>query len=151
LDDGAVEDAAGRSDERMALLVLLVARLLADHHDVCPPRPFARHHLGGVAIERAARAAGLRIAQGRQALDIGQVIHDHAMNSAARWFRAGHRRREGTMGIRRCARALLGMLTGLAIGWAAPVQAQSDLAKAFAPTGTLRVGVLMVTYFALPD
>ena len=30
-------------------------------------------------------------------------------------------------------------------------RAESDLAKAFAPTGTLRVGVLMVTYFALPD
>ena len=32
-----------------------------------------------------------------------------------------------------------------------PAHAQTDLAKAFAPTGTLRVGVLMVTYFALPD
>jgi len=55
------------------------------------------------------------------------------------------------MSIGRCARALLGMLAWLVIGCASPAQAQSDLAKAFAPTGTLRVGVLMVTYFALPD
>src|ERR1700746_3997650 len=55
------------------------------------------------------------------------------------------------MSIGRRARALLGMLAWLAIGCAVPAQAQSDLAEAFAPTGTLRVGVLMVTYFALPD
>ena len=54
------------------------------------------------------------------------------------------------MNIGHRARALLGMLW-LATGSAAPAHAQSDLAKAFAPTGTLRVGVLMVTYFALPD
>jgi polar amino acid transport system substrate-binding protein len=39
-------------------------------------------------------------------------------------------------------------LTGAAVS---PTRAQTDLAKAFAPTGMLRVGVLMVTYFALPD
>jgi polar amino acid transport system substrate-binding protein len=52
------------------------------------------------------------------------------------------------MRIGRRALALLGML---AVGSAAPAHADNDLAKAFAPTGTLRVGVLMVTYFALPD
>src|SRR5579871_2883916 len=47
--------------------------------------------------------------------------------------------------------AMLGLLAWLAVA-VAPAGAQtSDLAKAFAPTGTLRVGVLMVTYFALPD
>jgi polar amino acid transport system substrate-binding protein len=54
------------------------------------------------------------------------------------------------MNVGRLARVLLGMLTGLAVTCATPAQAQTDLAKAFAPTGTLRVGVLMVTYFALP-
>src|SRR5262249_45792611 len=58
---------------------------------------------------------------------------------------------EGAMSIGHGAQALLGIVTWLAIGCAAPVHAQSDVAKAFAPTGTLRVGVLMVTYFALPD
>ena len=55
------------------------------------------------------------------------------------------------MSVGHCARVLLGMLIWFANFCAAPAHAQSDLAKAFAPTGTLRVGVLMVTYFALPD
>jgi polar amino acid transport system substrate-binding protein len=47
---------------------------------------------------------------------------------------------------------LLGALAWLGVACAAPVVAQSgDGAKAFAPTGTLRVGVLMVTYFAIAD
>jgi hypothetical protein len=46
----------------------------------------------------------------------------------------------------------LGALAWLAVTLAGPAAAQSaDTPKAFAPTGTLRVGVLMVTYFALPD
>src|SRR5262244_4251623 len=50
------------------------------------------------------------------------------------------------------ARLVLGACVALAAAaLAPPARAQSDLAKAFAPTGTLRVGVLMVTYFALPD
>jgi polar amino acid transport system substrate-binding protein len=56
------------------------------------------------------------------------------------------------MTARRLARPLLGALACLAVAFAAPAGAQAlDVAKAFAPTGTLRVGVLMVTYFALPD
>jgi len=50
----------------------------------------------------------------------------------------------------RLARLVLGVLAALA-AISAPASAQTDLARAFAPTGTLRVGVLMVTYFALPD
>jgi polar amino acid transport system substrate-binding protein len=47
---------------------------------------------------------------------------------------------------------LLGALVWLAAAFGAPAVAQpSDIAKLFAPSGTLRVGVLMVTYFALPD
>jgi polar amino acid transport system substrate-binding protein len=55
------------------------------------------------------------------------------------------------MNARRLARHWLGVCAALAAAAFAPAHAQSDLAKAFAPTGTLRVGVLMVTYFALPD
>jgi len=49
------------------------------------------------------------------------------------------------------ARLALGACAALSASIFAPAHAQSDLAKAFAPIGTLRVGVLMVTYFALPD
>ena len=54
------------------------------------------------------------------------------------------------MQARHFARLVLGAFAGLAAA-ASPAHAQADLAKAFAPSGTLRVGVLMVTYFALPD
>lgn len=55
------------------------------------------------------------------------------------------------MNARRLARLVLGACAALAAAIFSPAHAQTDLAKAFAPTGTLRVGVLMVTYFALPD
>jgi polar amino acid transport system substrate-binding protein len=55
------------------------------------------------------------------------------------------------MNARRPARLVLGACAALAAAILSPAHAQTDLAKAFAPTGTLRVGVLMVTYFALPD
>jgi len=46
----------------------------------------------------------------------------------------------------------LGALGWLAMTLAGPAAAQApETHKAFAPSGTLRVGVLMVTYFALPD
>src|SRR5262249_40124263 len=63
---------------------------------------------------------------------------------------AQQRNREEIMREPRLARLVLGVLAALA-AISAPAQAQSELARAFAPTGTLRVGVLMVTYFALPD
>jgi polar amino acid transport system substrate-binding protein len=63
---------------------------------------------------------------------------------------AQNRIREALMHVRRLARLVLGTCAALAVAFA-PAHAQSDLAKAFAPTGTLRIGVLMVTYFALPD
>ena len=83
IDDRAVEHAACRTDERMALSVLLVARLLADQHDLGVPRPFSRHNLRRVAIERAAGAVSLRIAQGGKAADVGYVVHVRAMTAAA--------------------------------------------------------------------
>jgi polar amino acid transport system substrate-binding protein len=50
------------------------------------------------------------------------------------------------------ARSLLGALALLGVAGAAPAHAQAaDVAKVFAPTGTLRVGVLMVTYFAIEE
>jgi polar amino acid transport system substrate-binding protein len=56
------------------------------------------------------------------------------------------------MNAPRLARLIFAACAVLAtIAFSPPARAQSDLAKAFAPTGTLRVGVLMVTYFALPD
>jgi polar amino acid transport system substrate-binding protein len=51
------------------------------------------------------------------------------------------------------SRAVAGMALAMACALA-PAQAQSisgDVAKMLAPTGTLRVGVLMVWYFALED
>ncbi len=48
------------------------------------------------------------------------------------------------MNARTLSHAFLGMLAWLGLGGAS-AGAQTDLAKAFAPTGTLRVGVLMVT------
>jgi polar amino acid transport system substrate-binding protein len=55
------------------------------------------------------------------------------------------------MRTRLLARVVLGAFAAVAAAVCAPAQAQTELAKAFAPTGTLRVGVLMVTYFALAD
>jgi polar amino acid transport system substrate-binding protein len=55
------------------------------------------------------------------------------------------------MRARHLARLVLGAFAAFAAAACAPAQAQTELAKAFAPTGTLRVGVLMVTYFALAD
>ena len=57
LREGAVEQLAGRADERAAGEILLVARLLADEHDARVERAFAEHGLGGVLVEMAAGAA----------------------------------------------------------------------------------------------
>ncbi len=54
------------------------------------------------------------------------------------------------MTAHRLARLVLGACAALAAAAFPAARAETDLAKAFAPTGTLRVGVLMVTYFALP-
>jgi hypothetical protein len=50
--------------ERPSRQVLVIAGLFADKHDLRRRRAFARNHLRGVAIERAARARGFRLAQG---------------------------------------------------------------------------------------
>src|SRR5690242_19561212 len=66
------------------------------------------------------------------------------------WCKSGPRE-DTPMNARRLARLALGACAALAAAASGPAHAQTDLAKAFAPTGTLRVGVLMVTYFALAD
>ena len=53
----AVEHLACRSDKGTSRKVLLIARLLADKHEVRVSRALAEHGLGRVLVERAARAA----------------------------------------------------------------------------------------------
>jgi hypothetical protein len=53
-----VEELAGRSHEGMPLLVLLIAGLLADEHDLAPRRALAKHGLRGLGVERAGGAVG---------------------------------------------------------------------------------------------
>ena len=47
----------GRPDKGLARQILLVARLLADEHDIGIARPLAEHRLRRVLVERAAPAA----------------------------------------------------------------------------------------------
>src|SRR5262245_37372333 len=75
--DREVEHAAGWPDKGMTLAILLIARLLAHHHDPRVLRPFARHHLGRAAIEGAAGARGFGVAQRREAADVRHFAHDH--------------------------------------------------------------------------
>ncbi|MGI9030383.1 MAG: hypothetical protein ACR2HP_10430, partial [Ilumatobacteraceae bacterium] len=49
---------AGRSDERVALVVLLITRLLADQHQSGLAGAFAEHGAGGVLVQRAPGAIG---------------------------------------------------------------------------------------------
>ena len=57
LAERAVEQLAGRADERAAGEILLVARLLADEQDPGVERAFAEHGLGRAFVEVAAGAA----------------------------------------------------------------------------------------------
>ena len=69
-----IENLPRRSDERAALEVLAVSRLLADQHHRRVRGPFAEHGLGRVAPQRAAPASlppAARSASGRQ-LGVGQ-------------------------------------------------------------------------------
>jgi len=51
-----IENAASRSDERLARQVLLVAGLFADQHEIGLFWTFARHRLRSIAIERTSPA-----------------------------------------------------------------------------------------------
>jgi hypothetical protein len=66
-----VEQLAGRTDERLADPVLLIAGLLADEHDPGGLRPLTEHGLGGRLPELAGPAPGCRAAQAGQAYALG--------------------------------------------------------------------------------
>src|SRR5436305_637480 len=66
-----VEDSAGRTDERMALDVLAVARLLADHHHLGVARALAHHRLRRAFPEIASSAAVDRLSQVGEARALG--------------------------------------------------------------------------------
>jgi hypothetical protein len=50
---GLLQQTPSRSDERMSALILLVARLLSDHHYFRIRRSFAENHLGGTFVKIA--------------------------------------------------------------------------------------------------
>ncbi len=84
LADRPVEHAPGRAHERPALLILLVPRLLADHHQPRPRRPFAGNDLRRVAVKRATRARSLRLAQRGQRGDRGGRLGHGGLITTAR-------------------------------------------------------------------
>jgi hypothetical protein len=53
---GHIEHLAGRTNERSPREILLIAKVLAHHHQLGAARPLSRYHLSCIAIERAARA-----------------------------------------------------------------------------------------------
>ena len=63
LVEGFVQDAPSRSDEGLAGAVLLVARLLADHHHFGTGGTFAEHGLGARQEQVTRAAAPGRLAQ----------------------------------------------------------------------------------------
>ena len=71
-----VEQPTCRADERLALLVLLVARLLPDEHDLGLRRPLAEHRLRPGLPERTGLAAGRGLAELLQALGLGRAYID---------------------------------------------------------------------------
>src|SRR5207253_10118470 len=70
---GAVQHAAGRPDEWLAGDVLVVSRLLADQHQRRRSQSLAGDDLGGIAIERTARALCFGLAKLAQGSDLGAV------------------------------------------------------------------------------
>jgi hypothetical protein len=62
-----LEYPAGRADERLALLVLDVTRLLADQHDLGVRVASAEDHLGGPLVQIATLALGRGCGHVRQA------------------------------------------------------------------------------------
>ena len=58
-----VEQTSGRADERMALTIFLISRLLTDKYHARACRAFAKNGLSGVFVEIAALAIFSRMAQ----------------------------------------------------------------------------------------
>ena len=69
-----VEQTAGRADEWMACDVFLVARLLADHHDLGMPGALTENRLRGARVEVARPAARRRFPYSRKRESIRQDI-----------------------------------------------------------------------------
>ena len=67
----AVEDPAGRSYERVSLAVLVVAGLLADHHDTRAARALTEDGLGPEFVQFARGAARGRATKGLEARALG--------------------------------------------------------------------------------
>jgi hypothetical protein len=67
LDERLVEKASGGADERPALQILTVARLLADEQDFGALQPLAEHRLRSGQVERAGGAPAGGLAQRTQA------------------------------------------------------------------------------------
>src|SRR5690606_33328801 len=87
LGQGAIEQPAGRADERMARAILLIAGLFTDHDHPGGGRALAEHGLGGVAVQLAAATTRRRLAQLRQ---IG--VWWHEFGGTGRFARRAPRR-----------------------------------------------------------
>ena len=83
LGEGAVEQFAGRPNERYPRQILLVPGLLADEHQLGAARPCAEYRLGRVTPQIAGPAAGGRGTQGAQ---------------GGAWRRGGYGLHEGHVG-----------------------------------------------------
>jgi hypothetical protein len=83
----AIEQPSGRTDERPALQILLIARLFADQHQLRVRRPFTQHALCRLGVERTA-AAFLHGAA--ELLEIAALRHErgciHVMTSTSITF-----------------------------------------------------------------
>ena len=102
-----VEDPPGGTDERVPLLIFLVARLLADEHERGARRALAEHGLCGVLVKSARRAAT------RGARELGRIVrtgrHERERRRRLRLFRP---RRHARIGSKTRARAKTAPLAG---------------------------------------
>src|SRR5689334_22521897 len=81
-DQTLVQHAPGWADERAALKIFVVARLLADQDDARGSLAFAKDRLRRVEIERTALARGCRLAQRGHREPRGQEI----TGARGEWF-----------------------------------------------------------------
>jgi hypothetical protein len=93
-----VENATGGADERLARKIFFVAGLLADQHHVGRSAPLARHCLGCVLVERAARAFVLGLGKLGKRVDRGGKLE---IELRLLWHRALLSRHTGNAQARR--------------------------------------------------
>lgn len=143
-----VQKPAGRADEGVALEVLLIARLFADHHERCGLRSFPEHRGRGVSVQRAAAAALRGIAQRRQRVGIvgqvggggGEGIVGHGRLLSMLAVHAGgetcdRRRRRPPAAARRVLRGRADATPGHGPGWSRRTRRRAA-ARAGLPAGT---------------